>query len=96
MGQEVINLARYSCSFHFLLFSTQWYQESQRQSLQMNPKRYMELSDGHHIPVLGFGTFVPGEVRMVLLEFRRKPMGPSPLYVINFVTEFSEFFIDPR
>uniref|UniRef100_E0CYR9 Aldo-keto reductase family 1, member C-like n=1 Tax=Mus musculus TaxID=10090 RepID=E0CYR9_MOUSE len=28
----------------------------------MNPKRYMELSDGHHIPVLGFGTFVPGEV----------------------------------
>ncbi|XP_028621663.1 prostaglandin-E(2) 9-reductase-like [Grammomys surdaster] len=28
----------------------------------MNPKRYVELNDGHHIPVLGFGTFAPEEV----------------------------------
>ncbi|GAB1285040.1 Aldo-keto reductase family 1, member C-like [Apodemus speciosus] len=28
----------------------------------MNPKRYLELNDSHHIPVLGFGTFAPEEV----------------------------------
>ncbi|XP_052049283.1 prostaglandin-E(2) 9-reductase-like [Apodemus sylvaticus] len=28
----------------------------------MNLKRYSELNDGHHIPVLGFGTFAPEEV----------------------------------
>ncbi|XP_031224708.1 prostaglandin-E(2) 9-reductase-like [Mastomys coucha] len=35
----------------------------------MNPKRYTELSDGHHIPVLGFGTFASEEVpKSMVLE----------------------------
>lgn len=42
---------------------------------RINPRLCAELNDGHHIPVLGFGTYAPAEVRIVVLEFRRKRTG---------------------
>ena len=32
----------------------------------MDPKRQVKLNDGYFIPVLGFGTYAPLEVRVVV------------------------------
>ena len=33
----------------------------------MDPKRQVKLNDGHFIPVLGFGTYAPPEVTVVVV-----------------------------
>ncbi|XP_036042819.1 aldo-keto reductase family 1 member C1 homolog [Onychomys torridus] len=58
----MIKLVSHSCSISSCYSVPSDGRKIEAECATMNPKHCAELSDGHHIPVLGFGTFAPEEV----------------------------------